>query len=142
MGFSDFLQDTEQRRERMNNPPNIGDSRLPGDSPANSEMDQVDVHVFVADTNDPEHIAFVEDLFTRSLRCGSILSKPGDIYIFSELSNFNKEGDCTLVVKYAEYKFPGSTNRVAVQTADNLGTNAVTNPNTPGYTPESEDFDV
>jgi len=98
MSFSDFVNTIENARDSVNEPSPLGG----GKARAKTLLSNVRVKYMVAFMDDPTDKAEVERIFTTSLRCENLLINPGDICVFKEESNFDREGRYTVAIKYGE----------------------------------------
>lgn len=66
------------------------------------DFSKVEVRYLVANTSDIDQLETVEKIMTTSLRSLNMLSKTGDVVVFREETNFDKEGNYYVAIKYAE----------------------------------------
>jgi len=100
MSFKDFVDAVSVSKEINQEGPVFGDAML-AKGKKKKEF-KVVVKYKICYLSDPEHQDIAESIFTRSLECENMLHKVGDICVFKEESNFSKEGDYCVVIKFAE----------------------------------------
>jgi hypothetical protein len=101
MSFMDFVEAVEHSSSpEGKEAPALGG--YGGKKNQKSILGRTQVRYMSAMVEDPIECESVEEVFTRALQCENMLIKPGDVSIFSEATNFDKEGRFTVVIKYAE----------------------------------------
>jgi hypothetical protein len=100
MSFQDFVSAVEDSRVLSNEAPVFGDSKL--SKGPSREVQTIQVRYFIARMSDTYDKCEAERIFTKSLQCQNNLNVPGDICVFKEESNFDKDGEYCVVIKYAE----------------------------------------
>jgi hypothetical protein len=114
MSFAEFVRAQEDSIDVKSEAPHIGDGSFnttTGKSKSGPELKDIVVKFLVANMKFPDQREHAEDIFTRSLQCENNLSKPGDVCVFADYHSFDKEGNFTAVIKYAEFPKQADTTR-------------------------------
>jgi len=126
MSFAEFVRAQEDSIDVKGEAPHLGDGAFnttEDKSPSKPKLGDVVVRFLVANMQFPDHREQAEAIFTKSLQCENNLSKPGDVCVFADYHSFDKEGNFTVVIKYAE--FPPQKNKASEKPADETTTQNV-----------------
>ena len=105
MSFADFVRAQEDSVDVKSEAPHFGDGSFntaestPG---ATAKLERVVVRFLVANMQFIHEREQAEEIFTKSLQCENTLKSPGDVCVFADYHSFDKEGNFTVVIKYAE----------------------------------------
>lgn len=100
MSFKDFVDSVNMGKEIAMEAPVFGDAMLNKNNKKKPFI--IVVRFKICHMSDPLHLGEAETIFTTSLECENMLRKVGDICVFKEESNFSKDGEYCIVIKYAE----------------------------------------
>lgn len=67
------------------------------------------IRYFVANMSDENDVLMVESIMSASVACRDKPVKPGDVMVIKEETNFDREGNYNILIKYMELADPTST---------------------------------
>jgi len=102
MSYKEFTESIRDGVEKQSEPPMLGDMAL-NEGKKKRADNPIKVKFLIAYLDDPTDLELAQNIFTKSIHCENMLKEVGDVCVFKEESNFDKEGRYTLVLKYAEY---------------------------------------
>ena len=117
MSFQEYSESVSKRTDMFSGtvPPLGGIAKTPRDT-------KVQVRYFSASIDDPEGVAQVESIMTRSLEADMSFDKAGDVVIIREDTTFTSKGEYVIAIKYMELvsTTPEAAKKTATDTFDDL----------------------
>ena len=100
--YTEFLELAEQINKVESEAPILGNSFSTQHLKKNEDLKNTAVKYIVCNMNNPGDVTLAEHIMSKSLQCRGLLIKPGDILVIKEESNFDKNGEYRVAIKYIE----------------------------------------